>query len=185
MSQRTKLYLLTGDAIFNVVYAATYPIIAIYFVSLIDSSILALANIINTALAAGVNASIQADKIMNFYRRNFLWIIVIDVICFTFISYEGLAIPEARFLGLAVLNSVSTVMWFAVIRDSINHRINGTELTKWDSLSKSVNLAAASTGSVIAIIFTGMSVEACIIAQCIANLSMGIADWIAYQRISY
>ena len=167
------------------VYAATSPIIHVYFISLISSSVLAMANILTTALAAGVNASIQSDKLKDFYRHHFLWIIAIDVICFALISFEGLSIPEARFLGLAILSAVSSTLWFTVVNDAINHQINGDKLTKWNSLSKTVNLTAALLGSVIAIIFTQVSVEYCIAAQCCANLLMGATDWLAYKRIRY
>ena len=185
MEKKVKLYLLGGTAVVDFVYSATSPIIHIYFISLISSSVLAMANILTTALAAGVNASIQSDKLKNFYRHHFLWIIAIDVICFTLVSFEGLSIPEARFLGLAILNAVSSTLWFTVVNDAINHQIEGDRLTKWSSLSKTVNLTAALIGSVIAIIFTQINVEYCIVAQCVANLFMGATDWLAYKRIRY
>lgn len=185
MNKIVKAYLLGGTAVVDFVYSATSPIIHVYFISLISSSVLAMANILTTALAAGVNASIQSDRLKNFYRHHFLWIITIDIICFALVSFEGLAVPEARFLGLAVLNAVSSTLWFTVVNDAINHQIDGDKLTKWNSLSKTVNLTAALIGSVIAIIFTQISVEYCIAAQCIANLVMGTTDWLAYKRIRY
>jgi len=185
MPQIVKLYLLGGTAVVDFIYAATSPIIQIYFISLISSNILAMANILTTALAAAVNASVQSDRLKDFYRHHFLWIIAIDVICFALVSFEGLSIPEARFLGLAILNAVSSTLWFTVVNDAVNHQINGDKLTKWNSLSKTVNLTAALLGSVIAIIFTGVSVELCIAAQCSANLVMGVTDWLAYKKIRY
>jgi hypothetical protein len=185
MPQIVKLYLLGGTAVVDLVYSATSPIIQVYFISLIDSSILAAANILTAALAAGVNASIQSNKLKDFYRHHFLWIIVIDIICFALISFEGISIPEVRFLGLAILNAVSSTLWFMVVRDAINHQIEGDRLTKWNSLSETVNLTAALIGSVIAIIFTSIGVEYCIAAQCLANLFMGTTDWLAYKEIRY
>jgi len=185
MPQIVKLYLLGGTAVMDLVYSATSPVIQVYFISLISSSVLAAANILTTALAAVVNASIQSDKLKDFYRHHFLWIINIDIICFALVSFEGLAVPEIRFLGLAILNAVSSTLWFTVVNDAINHQIGGDKLTKWNSLSKTVNLTAALLGSVIAIIFTGVSVELCIAAQCSANLVMGVTDWLAYKKIRY
>lgn len=185
MKGRVKLYLLAGTAVVDFVYAATSPVIQIYFFSIIGSSVLAMANILTTALAAAVNASVQSDKLKDFYRHHFLWIIAIDVTCFALISFKGIDIPEVRFLGMAILNAVSSTLWFTVVNDAINHKIEGNKLTKWNSLSKTVNLTAALLGSVIAIIFTGVSVEVCIAAQCCANLFMGGADWLAYKRIRY
>lgn len=185
MPQIVKLYLLGGTAVMDLVYSATSPIIQVYFISLISSSVLAAANILTTALAAGVNASVQSDKLKDFYRHHFLWIITIDIICFTLVSFEGISIPEIRFLGLAVLNAVSSTLWFTVVTDAINHQIDGGKLTKWNSLSKTVNLTAALVGSVIAIIFTNISVEVCITVQCLASLFMGVTDWLAYKEIRY
>ena len=98
MKGRVKLYLLAGTAVVDFVYAATSPVIQIYFYSIIGSSVLAMANILTTALAAAVNASVQSDRLKDFYRHHFLWIIAIDVTCFALISFKGIDIPEVRFL---------------------------------------------------------------------------------------
>jgi len=170
----------------NFIYSMTSPIIHIYFMRLISSEILAMANIITTALAAIVNVTIQSDKLRDIYRHNFLYIVLIDVICFIFINIESLTIPEIRYLGLAVLNAVSTVLWFTIISDAINHQIEGTTLTKWTSLNNTVKLIAALIGSLIAIVFNStLEVEYCIILQCIANMIMGITDYKVYNAIKY
>ena len=70
MPQIVKLYLLGGSSLMGFVFCATSPIIQIYFISLIDSSILAMANIITTGLAAVVNASVQSNKLKDFYRHH-------------------------------------------------------------------------------------------------------------------
>lgn len=185
MSKIVKIYLLSGTSLMDFVFCATSPIIQIYFISLIDSSILAMANIITTGLAAAVNASVQSNRLKDFYRHHFFWIIATDVICFALVSFEGLAVPEARFLGLAILNAVSSTLWFTVIYDAVNHQIKGDAMTKWASLSKTANLSAALLGSIFAIFFTNINVEYCIAAQCVASLIMGVTDWLAYKRIRY
>lgn len=186
MENKVKFYLLIGTAFMDLVYAATSPVIQIYFMRLISSEVLAMANILTTALAAGVNATVQSDKLKDFYRHNFLWIVLIDIICFTLVSFEGIAVPEVRFLGMAILNAVSSTLWVTVISDAINHQIDGGALTKWNSLSKTVNLTAALAGSLVAIVFcSSIPVEVCIAAQCVANLVMGTFDLKAYRVIKY
>ena len=185
MSFRTKFYLLFGVVIMDLVYAATSPIIQIHFVTLVGPSILAMANILSTGLAAVVNATIPVKRIKDWYRKHFLAIIVIDTICFALISFECMAIPEVRFIGFAILNAVSSTLWMMIMKDSINHAINGDELTSWDSMQRSINLGAALVGSIIAVIFTTMPVEACILAQCIASAVMGASDWQAYKILRY
>jgi len=185
ISKETKLLLLIGTIVVNLSYAMTSPMIHVYFVKLINSNILATANILTTSLAAIVNATIQSNKIKDFYRHHFLCIIIIDVICFGLISFESIQIPELRFLGLAVLNAISNTLWFTIISDAINHRIEGDDLTKWNSLQKTVNLTASLIGGLLAITLSDLNIEFCILIQCIANLFIGIMDWTAYKRIRY
>ena len=186
MQTGTKFYLLAGTAFMDLVYAATSPVIQIYFMKLISSEILAAANILSTGLAAVVNATVQSDKLKDFYRYNFLWIVSIDVVCFCLINFESISIPEVRYLGMAILNAISSTLWFTVISDAINHQIDGDALTKWNSLSKTVNLIAALLGSLLAIlVFSNIEVETCILMQCVANLVMGLSDLKAYHKIRY
>ena len=184
MNNLTKFYLLFGTTIMDIAYSATSPTIQIYFMKLINEDILAISNIVTAALAAIVNMSVQSDKLMLFYRRNFVYIIIIDIFCFILISIEGLQIPEIRFLGLAFLNAVSSTLWFTVISDAINHQIEGTLLTKWNSLQKAINLTACIIGASIAIFFK-IDIEICILLQCFANLIFGFCDYFAYRIIKY
>ncbi len=169
----------------DLVYATTSPIIQVHFVTLVGPSILAMANILSTGLAAVVNATIPIKSIKDWYRKHFLTIIVIDTICFSLISFESISVPEVRFLGFAILNAVSSTLWYTIIKDSINHAIEGDELTAWDSISRTTNLGAALVGSVIAIFWVAIPVEACIAAQCIASAIMGASDWQAYKILRY
>lgn len=185
MSSKTKFYLLFGTIIMDLVYAATSPIIQVHFVTLVGPGILAMANILSTGLAAVVNATIPVKKIKDWYRAHFLHIIVIDTICFALISFESVSVPEVRFLGFAILNAVSSTLWMMIVKDAVNHAIEGDELTAWDSISRTANLSAALCGSIIAVIFTAIPVEACILAQCIASAIMGVTDWKAYKILRY
>lgn len=185
MPNKLKFYLLFGSTMMSFVYAATSPIIQVHFISLVGPSVLAMANALSTALAAIVNATIPVKRIKDWYRKHFAWIVVIDISCFFLISFECLSVPEIRFLGLAILNAVSSTLWYTVIRDGINHAIDGDALTSWDSISKSVSLGAALNGGIIAMIFVNMSVEFCIVMQCAANLIMGLSDWQAYKKLKY
>jgi len=185
MTNKVKFLILSGGALTSFVYCLTSPIIQIYFIKLINAETLAMATILSTGLAAIVNGTIQSDKIKDFYRKNFLWIILLDVICFSFIVFEGLVFPEVRYLGLAVLNAVSSTLWMTVMRDAVNHKLRDGELTKWDSLMKSSDLTSALLGSITAMMFTNINIEYCVGAQCVANAIMGFTDWTAYQEIRY
>lgn len=185
MTNKVKLLILSGGALTSFVYCLTSPIIQIYFIKLISAEILAMATILSTGLAAIVNGTIQSDKIKDFYRKHFLWIILLDVFCFSLIVFEGLTYPEIRYLGLAILNAVSGTLWITVIKDAVNHQLEGNSLTKWNSLTESSDLTSALLGSIAAIFFIDISIEYCVGAQCVANAVMGVTDWLAYQKIKY
>ena len=63
----------------DLVYATTSPIIQVLFVTLVGPSVLAMANILSTGLAAVVNATIPVKSIKDWYRKHFLAIIVLMV----------------------------------------------------------------------------------------------------------
>lgn len=103
---------------------------------------------------------------------------------FLYISFTGIEYPEIRFLGFAVLNAVSTTLWWTVINDAINHVIDGDTLTDWRAFDKSCSLCGSILGCAIAIIFVDMSVEWCVAAQCAANIFMGATDLKAFNVLS-
>lgn len=181
MTDRTKWLLLFGPTLTSFVYAATSPTVHIYFISLISPQILALSNLINVGLGAIINTTIVSLREM--YRKYFLQIILIDVICFWCISIAGIEYPVVRFIGLAILFAISTTLWAMIMKDAINGILSGPKLTKWQALLESYDLYGAFLGGIIAVFAVDLDVEMCIMAQCTANALMGAADFVAYRRI--
>ena len=81
-----------------------------------------------------------------------------------------------RFIGMAVINAISTTLWVCVMQNAINNSINGEELTIWQSLSKSYELYASLAGGLVILLIGDMDIEVAIAIQCVANLVMGLTD---------
>ena len=183
MSNKLKLYLLMGPVLVSFIFALTSPIIQIYFVSRVTTEIFAAANMLSTGLAALVNSSVAVDKIMAWYKKHFYGIVIIDLLCFCTISFLSTEYVTVRFLGLAILNAISTNLWFVLMRNAVNNIINGDSLTKWESFESACNLGGQFFGAALAIYLTNIPLEICIGLQCIANIIMGTTDYKAWNMI--
>ena len=183
MSRKLKFYLLSGPVLVSFIFALTSPIIQIYFVSRVSTEIFAAANMLSTGLAALVNSSVAADRIMRWYKKHFYSIVIIDLLCFCIVSFLSTEYITVRFLGLAILNAVSTNLWFVLMRNAVNNIIKGDSLTKWESFESAWNLCGQFFGATLAIYLTNISLEVCIGLQCMANVIMGATDYKAWNMI--
>ena len=184
MDKQTKVLLLSGNMIISFVFAVTMPTIQIYFISQIGANVLAVTNMVTVGLGAIVNSTVPNARLKEVYRRNFVGIVVVDIVCFSVISMLGIEFAVIRFIGIATLNAVSTNLWYIIMKNAINRVINGDELTNWDSYSKSLELYASLAGGAIAFFFSEqMNIEICIAAQCLANAIFGFTDINAFKRL--
>ena len=183
MDKKTSLLLYLAPVIGSLGFTFASPIIQVYFVSMVGPNILAMANIITMALAALVNASIPIERFKALYRKHFTLIVVADCLGYGAVCFGSMEYPEVRFLGCAVVNAVSQTLWMAVMKDAVNHKISGDELTDWNSRINTASLTASLAGSILAMFFTTLHVEICLGIQAMANVLCGIADWMAYRRL--
>ena len=183
MSNKLKFYLLSGPVLVSFIFALTSPIIQIYFVSRVSTEIFAAANMLSTGLAALVNSSVAVDRIMRWYKKHFYSIVIIDLLCFCIVSFLSTEYITVRFLGLAILNAVSTNLWCVLMRNAVNNIIKGDSLTKWESFESAWNLGGQFFGAALAIYFIDIPLELCIGLQCIANIIMGTTDYKAWNMI--
>ena len=176
MNNKQKSWLLVGPVIFSFAMAITSPVIHIYFMRLIDASVLAIANIISVGIAAITNTSVTRKGFLEWYDKHFTLIVVTDVLLFTVISFAGMELATIRFIGMAIINAISTTLWVCVMQNAINNTIKGEELTIWQSLSKSYELYASLAGGLAILLIGDMDIELAIAIQCLANLFMGLTD---------
>lgn len=181
MNRKQKVLLIIGPMTMSFIYAMTHPVVQIYFMRLVSSDILAIADMVSTGLAAIVNTTVSVDKCIEYYRKHFVWIVLVDIVCFWIVSFLGVEYVEIRFLGFAVLNAVSTTLWVVVMRNAVNRRIKGDKLTAWESYADSWYLYASLTGSIVVLIGGSVSIQTAITLQCLANLLMGLTDIKAYK----
>ena len=176
MNNKQKSWLLVGPVILSFAMAITSPVIHIYFMRLIDASVLAIANMISVGIAAMTNTSVTRKGFLEWYDKHFTLIVVTDVLLFTVISFAGMELATIRFIGMAIINAISTTLWICVMKNAINSIVKGKELTIWQSLASSYELYASLAGGLVILILGSIDVEIAIMVQCIANLVMGLTD---------
>ena len=176
MNKKQKSWLLVGPVIFSFAMAMTSPIVHIYFMRLIDASVLAVANMISVGIAAMTNTSVTRKGFLEWYDKHFTFIVVSDVLLFSVISFAGMEWATIRFIGMAIINAISTTLWICVMQNAINSVVKGKELTIWQSLASSYELYASLAGGLMILILGSIDIEIAIAIQCIANLIMGLAD---------
>ena len=176
MNNRQKNWLLVGPVVFSFARAVTTPVIHIYFVRLISTNVLAISNMLAVGIAAITNTTITKEKFLEWYDEHFTFIVVIDILLFVVVSCAGMEMATIRFIGMAVINAISTTLWICVMQNAINNTIDGEELTIWQSLSKSYELYASLAGGLVILLIGDMHIELAIAIQCVANLFMGLTD---------
>ena len=176
MNSKQKNWLLVGPVIFSFAMAVTTPVIHVYFMRLIDASVLAVANMLAVGIAAMTNTSVTRKGFLEWYDKHFTLIVVTDVLLFTVISFAGMEWATIRFIGMAVINAISTTLWVCVMQNAINNTIEGKDLTIWQSLANSCEMYASLAGGLVILLIGDMDIEVAIAIQCVANLVMGLTD---------
>ena len=176
MNSKQKGWLLVGPVIFSFAMAMTTPVVHVYFMRLIDESVLAVANMISVGIAAMTNTSVTRKGFLEWYDKHFTLIVVTDVLLFTVISFAGMEWATIRFIGMAIINAISTTLWICVMQNAINSVVKGKELTIWKSLASSYELYASLAGGLAILLIGDMHIELAIAIQCVANLVMGLTD---------
>lgn len=176
MNNKQRAWLLVGPVIFSFMMAMTTPVVHIYFIKLIDASVLAIANMISVGIAAMTNTSVTRKGFLEWYDKHFTLIVATDVLLFVVISFAGMEWATMRFIGMAIINAISTTLWICIMQNAINNTIKGQDLTIWQSLAKSYEMYASLAGGLVILLIGDMHVELAIAIQCTANLFMGLTD---------
>ena len=176
MNKKQKSWLLVGPVIFSFAMAMTTPIIQVYFIRLVSPNVLAVSNMLAVGIAAITNTTITKERFLRWYDKHFTLIIVTDILLFVVVSCAGMELAAVRYIGMAVINAISTTLWVCVMQNAINNTIEGQNLTIWQSLASSYELYASLAGGLVILILGSIDIEIAIAIQCIANLIMGLAD---------
>ena len=176
MNNKQKSWLLIGPVIFSFAMAMTTPVVHVYFMRLIDASVLAVANMLAVGIAAITNTTITKEKFLEWYDKHFTFIVATDVMFFIIVSCAGMEMAAMRYIGMAVINAISTTLWVCVMQNAINNTIRGKDLTIWQSLARSYEMYGSLAGGLAILLIGDMHIELAIAIQCLANLFMGLTD---------
>lgn len=183
MEKNTKVLMLLSCVLVSFIFAVTSPFIQIHFFKLVPVKIYTVSQILAVALAAITNGAAANIKVKEIFRRWFTMILLVDSIMFVVISFMGVEFITIRFLGMAILNAVSSNLWIIIMKDSVNQLINGDQLTAWDAVYNSASLIANLAGLVVSLIIPNMSLETGIAIQCIGYCIFAVSDYISFNRM--
>ena len=176
MNSKQKGWLLVGPVIFSFAMAMTTPVIRVYFIRFVNSDILAISDMLAVGIAAITNTTITKEKFLEWYDKHFTFIVATDVMFFIIVSCAGIEMAAMRYIGMAVINAISTTLWVCVMQNAINNTIRGQDLTIWQSLARSYEMHGSLAGGLAILLIGDMHIELAIAIQCIANLFMGLTD---------
>ena len=176
MNSKQKNWLLVGPVIFSFAMAVTTPVIHIYFIRLISTNVLAISNMLAVGIAAITNTTITKEKFLRWYDEHFTFIVVTDILLFVIVSCAGMEMAAMRYIGMAVINAISTTLWVCIMQNAINNTIKGKDLTIWQSLANSYEMYASLAGGLVILLIGDIHIEVAIAIQCVANLVMGLTD---------
>ena len=176
MNSKQKGWLLVGPVIFSFAMAMTTPVIRVYFIRFVNSDILAISDMLAVGIAAITNTTITKEKFLEWYDKHFTFIVATDVMFFIIVSCAGMEMAAMRYIGMAVINAISTTLWVCVMQNAINNTIRGQDLTMWQSLARSYEMYGSLAGGLAILLIGDMHIELAIAIQCIANLFMGLTD---------
>ena len=176
MNSKQKGWLLIGPFIFSFAMAMTTPVIRVYFIRFVNSDILAISDMLAVGIAAITNTTITKEKFLEWYDKHFTFIVATDVMFFIIVSCAGMEMAAMRYIGMAVINAISTTLWVCVMQNAINNTIRGQDLTIWQSLARSYEMYGSLAGGLAILLIGDIHIELAIAIQCIANLFMGLTD---------
>lgn len=184
MSSNLKWILIISSSFSNLIFGFTSPVVHIYFMSLIEPSVYSSVNFIESGLAAIMNTILSKKKKRYLLKRFAIYILILDTIFFSIISFISPEHILIRFFGLAIINSILNTVWFIMLNDVINHSISGADLTDFEVLQKSWNLYSSLIGAGIGIFISNqISINLAIIFQIIASIVIAISDGYVFKRL--
>lgn len=184
MDDKLKWTMILNGAVFSFIIAITSPTVHLYFVQRVDPQVYVAAGIIGTTLAALLSSLMSKENIRKIIRKVFSLILLLDSFGFAFVSLYDVNNISFRFIGLAVLSSISMTIWCTVMMDALNHKIKDTELTNFQTTENAFKLWANVIGGGIAmVVVSSLRLEQAIWMQCIANGVFAFVDWKAYNKL--
>lgn len=184
MSNTIKWLMIISQAVTNLIFGFTTPVVHIYFMSLVGPNIYSLANFIEAGLAAVVNSLLSNQKYRHYFKQFALYFLALDSILYVIIIFLGLDYINIRFIGLAIINSLLSNIWFIILSDVLNKNISGDELTDFKVLQRSWMLWGSLIGSGIGVwINNSISIEFALVLQAISTVMIAVCDGYSFKKL--
>ena len=185
MEKNLKYLLVFGTTTLSFIYGLTDPTILIYFTSRVSTEVIAFCNILSLSVAAAIHNSVNIEKMLQFYRNHFVYIVIIDVIMTFTLYLFSIDFIELRYIGIGLVEAIVANLWKIIMINAINRVISADELTKFNSFSKAYELWAKVLGaSLVLVLDGGFDITTCIILQGIVHILMGSIDIFVYKKLN-
>ena len=106
MSNTIKWLMIISQAVTNLIFGFTTPVVHVYFMSLVGPNIYSLANFIEAGLAAVVNSLLSNQTYRHYFKQFALYFLALDSILYVIIIFLSIDYINVRFIGLAIINSL-------------------------------------------------------------------------------
>lgn len=185
MEKNLKYLLVFGTTTLSFIYGLTAPTILIYFTSRVSTEVLAFSNMLSLSVAAAIHNSVNYDKVLQFYRNHFVYIVIIDVIMTFTLYLFSIDFIELRYIGIGLVEAIVANLWKIIMINAINRVISADELTKFNSFSKAYELWAKVLGAGLVLVLDGgFDITTCIVLQGIVHILMGSIDIFVYKKLN-
>ena len=183
MDNKTKYSMVLSSGLLMFIFGLTNPTMIIYFASRVSPEVLAIANMASTGLAAIVNSSVKADKILKLYKKYFSYIVIFDISATCIVYIYSIDHVAVRYIGMGLISAFSTTLWGLVLKNAVNHHLKGDALTKFDAFNMSFNLGGSMLGAGLAIFVTDIEITTCLVIQAVGLTILGLVDTHNYKKL--
>lgn len=153
------------------------PVIKTYFFSLVSPDVIALSTMIETGLSALMMMSVSSKGMLSFYRSHYGSIIMISVSCLAVINYMALMDPAIRFIGMAVLDGFTDILWMLILKDAVLLHKNGEAFTVFTSQAKTFSLVGSLVGSSVMVLIVTPSIETVLLITTVVHAIAGFTNY--------
>lgn len=176
---KVKNNLYVGSFINCMLFAATTPLVNLFFMQKVSGFIFSIVNLVSIVTVLIMNKLLKSKSNRSLLERLFLQIIILDTFLFLIISAMSEHFVNIRFFGLAVLNGTTAAIWLCIVRSNINKVFSGEELTDFQTHQEYLSSISQLIGASLAVALTkiDIGITALMFIQIIASVIMGYFDY--------
>ena len=179
-------YIVLGRfGIVAIIFSITTPSVKQYFYANADQNILAIAEMISLGLDSIILYGSTKEGMLRSVRGFMTLICVAEAVLFCINNYIGYDNVNARFILMAVYNSAVMTVIMTMIKDIVNSKYSGSELTIFNNKITLVKtLASFISLSLFIALISNIDIKIALIAQCGIVIFASIIDVIIIKCFS-